>query len=157
MANDIKLVWDNINLLGDLEFSAGDLVRENGLETAVLISLFCDRRAEDDDILDDPKDRRGWWGDFLNADVDDVTGSKWWQLDRAKATQDTANLYKDYTYEALDWMVEDEVIENVEVETWIYGDVWNRRLAIEIKILQNDGTNFAIKFEDLWSGQYSTA
>lgn len=41
----------------------GDLVNGDDLQTAMIISLFTDRVARDDDDIDG-EDRRGWWGDM---------------------------------------------------------------------------------------------
>ena len=50
----------------DCGMEAGDLVAEGSLRTAVILSLFLDRRAEDDDILPNGSDdRRGWWADTV--------------------------------------------------------------------------------------------
>ncbi len=46
---DIKLTWDNDNGVADMSITDSDFTKEAGLETAVLISLFTDRRADVDD------------------------------------------------------------------------------------------------------------
>lgn len=61
---DIALAWDNALFAADLAIEGGRLVTDDGLRTAILISLFTDARANDDDPLPEPgADRRGWWGD----------------------------------------------------------------------------------------------
>ena len=48
----------------DLSILGGDLATDDGLRTAVIISLFTDARARADDPLPEADaDRRGWWGD----------------------------------------------------------------------------------------------
>jgi len=65
MADDFKMKWDTDLMEGDLEVENGDLAHDGGLETAVLMSLFTDRRARDDDKLldEEARDKKGWWGD----------------------------------------------------------------------------------------------
>lgn len=57
---DIAVVWDQG--CGSLQLNGADLLTDNSLLTAVIISLFTDRRALDsDEIPDGTRDRRGWW------------------------------------------------------------------------------------------------
>lgn len=81
---DIKLSWAGWG--ADCSLHAADLLPENELETAVILSLLCDARARDDDTLPDKgKDRRGWWADSVALEVDgDRTGSRLWLLSREK-------------------------------------------------------------------------
>lgn len=156
MAKDILLEYNETHKDYDITFENGDLKRESGIETAVLLSLFTDRRAEEDDELPDPNklDRRGWWGD-LAEDQEDQIGSRLWLLERAKATQEVRNLAQQYIEEALEWMIEDGVAQSIEVATEIQGEVWNRRLAFEVKIRKIDGNEEVLKFDDLWEAMYA--
>jgi phage gp46-like protein len=47
---DLALVWSNTLGDADLAMIDSDLASDRGLETAVLLSLFTDRRAEPDDV-----------------------------------------------------------------------------------------------------------
>ena len=95
---DIALHFDPIAFACDYAVAAGDLAADNGLKTAVLISLFTDRlAAADDEIPDGTEDRRGWWGD-MPADGSapsgappDPIGSRLWLLARAKQSAETLN------------------------------------------------------------------
>ena len=61
---DIRFTHDSQRGYADIALSGGDLVRDGGFETAVLISLFTDRHADPTDTgLDNPGDRRGWFGE----------------------------------------------------------------------------------------------
>lgn len=78
------------------------------LENAITISLFTDARATDDDELpDDSKDRRGYWGD-IDLPEGESLGSKLWLLNRAKITTDTLNTMHDYITDAVQWLVDEE-------------------------------------------------
>ena len=154
MASDIKLIWDNDTQEADIDFGDEDLVRENGLESAVIMSLFTDRRAKEDDTLDDKNDLRGWWGDRLDVDAnDDKIGSRIWLLERSKTTNQTIVKLKEYILEALDWMVEDGVAMKVDAEVERQGDPGNDRLAFSVTIYKIDGNNETYKFDDLWNNQ----
>ena len=155
MPKDLKLIWDNNYAESDLKYdnNAGDLYTDEGLETAVIISLFTDQRAEDDDTLPDPdsEDKRGWWGDQISDIENDEIGSRLWlHTERAKITQNTMNEIKQDVINALEWMKTDEVVANIEVE------VEKQRtdmVAIEVKIKKKDGNTVSYKFDSNWYAQ----
>lgn len=124
LAGDLALVWDeqlgnaDLQLIAlDLAGDVTDLATDRGLTTAVLISLFTDRRAEDDDVppSGDPMDRRGWWGDQFAAVEGDRIGSRLWLLDRSKNTNEARIRAEEYVREALAWMIEDKVCSSIDV------------------------------------------
>jgi phage gp46-like protein len=104
----------------DYAIAAPGLAEDDGLETAVAISLFTDRRAGPDDTPPDgTDDRRGWWGDAFPAaavGATDRIGSRLWLLGRSKGTADVLALARSYAEEALAWLIEDGVAERVEVD-----------------------------------------
>jgi phage gp46-like protein len=91
--------WD-----GDIN----DVVSDPGLETAILISLFSDRRASAEDVIPDllEDNRRGWWADAL---LNDKVGSKLWLLSREKTGQNLNAVIEEYVNDALKWMVTDGI------------------------------------------------
>lgn len=114
---DLALTWSNTTGTADLSMIDSDLASERGLMTAVVLSLFTDRRAEDDDKppSGDARDRRGWWADQF-ADVEgDLFGSRLWLLARSKRTKETVLRAKEYANEALAWMLEDRVVSGIDV------------------------------------------
>lgn len=149
MARDIKIAFTEF-LDGDFILVEGDLEREEGLGTAVLISLFSDRRADPNDDYDG-EDKKGWWGDNLSPVDGDQIGSKLWQLRRLAITEGIENTVQAYVFEALEWMIEDGIAEKIDVDTFIFGDVDNRRLGFTVEIRKTDGKIEAFKFNDLWS------
>ncbi len=84
MNGDIALHWNTLHASIVLNDADDDFETDAGLETAVIISLFTDRRAgENDELPATETDRRGWWGNTLQ-DADDEIGSKLWLLCREK-------------------------------------------------------------------------
>lgn len=153
MASDIKVIWNDDLAKGDIAYQNGDLIREEGLETAVMISLFTDRRANEDDPVDDINDLRGWWGDQLTENEEDQIGSRLWLLNRAKTTAETYVKAREYILEALQWMINDEVAVKIDINITKTGELPNYILGAILKIYKVDGTIEVIKFDNLWIAQ----
>ncbi len=151
MANDIKITYNYQTQEFDFKYNNGDLLRDDGLETAVLISLFTDRKADEDDNLINQGDFRGWWGDLLGDEGQ--MGSKLWLLKGSKVTNQNIVLAKQYIEEALQWMIDDGVIAKIDVETEAQGAPENKVLAARIRLYYNDGNVKAIEFINLWEAQ----
>lgn len=140
---DIKLFHNPGELnLGEFDIKRDGLVllTDNTLETAVIISLFTDRRSRPDDELpglDDSK--RGWWGDAISDIEGDEIGSWLWLLYREKDTDETLNLAREYALGALQWLLEERIASNVNVKTW-YQDQTNGMMLIDIIITKLDGS-----------------
>lgn len=112
---DILLQWQNQLGVGDITTVGADLgIDPTGLETAVLMSLFTDRRVEDDDLPPGEFDRRGWWGDALSETGDEI-GSHLWLLSREKQLPSVLVRAEGYAQESLAWMVTDGVVRETEV------------------------------------------
>lgn len=114
LACDLALRGDG-DPLADVPIDlATDLATDAGLETAVIVSLFSDRRADPDDPLPDAgDDRRGWWGDAVPDLPDDRIGSRLWLLAREKQLPEVLARAEDYARQALAWLVEDGVAGRV--------------------------------------------
>lgn len=137
---------------GDLVLAGLDLARDDGLETAVLVSLFTDRRADPEQIRagEDASDLRGWWGDY-NPTVDgDQTGSHLWLLRREKQTAETLKRGRQYSERALAWMVEDRVAGRVQVTTEY---VHSGTMGIDVAISRQGGDVVRYRFEYEWAAQ----
>lgn len=155
--SDIKLDW-NLDLLeGDLLFGNNDLTMDNGLTTAVIISLFTDRRADKNDILPDidSKDRRGWWGDLTSEFPNDKIGSRLWLLERSKTLPEVLEKVKLYCFEALQWMIDDGVVAKIEVEVERQGSVETPILAWLVRLFKNDGKELSLRFDRQWEAQFN--
>jgi len=147
---DLALIWSAEAGLADLVIEGGGLMTEEGLRTAVLISLMTDRRARLDDALpSDDGNRRGWWGDVA-AEGNDRIGSRLWLLSRAKATTETLVAARDHVEEALAWMIEDGVARALEITVVAQGDVLGLGLAIQVAIL-HPGAATTTRFDFVWS------
>ncbi len=105
----------NSFVLFDLAHSGSSLELDDSMETAVIISLFTDRKANDDDELPSGDDRRGWWADSFAEVEGDLIGSRLWLLKREKQLLRVLAKAKIYAEEALKWLIDDGIAEKVTV------------------------------------------
>lgn len=133
---------------GEPAVIANDLAQDDGLETAVQLSLFLDARAGAGDVLPSPDPyRRGWWADQFEVDRVSI-GSRLWLLERSKRTPAVLAAAREYALEALRWLIEDGVASAVEVATSWFQD---NGLAFEITI-SRPGDTAASRFGYVWQG-----
>lgn len=127
-----------LTILGD------DLEGDPGLETAVLISLFTDARATDEDVLpDNSGDRRGWW-------ADNELGSKLWLLGRSKNTPDLPERISDYCRKALQWMIDEGVAKYVNVSV-TSKDRESQNFVVDI--VKPSGDKITFRYGVIWDNQ----
>lgn len=155
---DLQTTFNGVLLTADFALAAPDLATDEGLATAIVISLFTDARARPDDVLPPGEtDRRGWWGDVVapaNAPADRpwATGSRLWLLRREKQTAETARRAAGYAREALAWIVAGGYGRAVDVSaTWAEPEVAVGRLELTVTVTRPDGTPARYTF--LWGSR----
>lgn len=124
---------------------------ETSLIRAVVISLFTWRRATTDDPVDDDE-RFGWWGDSYPTIADDRIGSRLWLLRRVKLTADTQRDAEFYAREALQWMLDDGQVLEVDVITE-RADSYRLNLQVILTVLT--GARLKINSSQLWQVIYA--
>lgn len=144
---DIATIYTNSGawIGGDWSLEQGSLLTDDGLETAVLHSLFTWARAREYDPLPDPNGgRKGWWGSLLSEIPSDNYGSLLWLLSREIQIQETLNRAETYAYEALKWLLDYEVdgvqiASKIEVKaTWLN----NIMMGLNVIIHRPDNRTF---------------
>lgn len=148
---DIKLEQDISDQI-DLAMDGVDLKTDDGLETAIIISLFSDTRVTPAELPEGHKDRRGWWGDVV--DLQDPIGSKLWTLAREKTVNSVVVRGEEYAAEALQWLIDDGVVSNISVRaSFLRRDT----LLIEVDMARRSGENLALRYEYNWQQQIGEA
>lgn len=142
--NDIGIFYEN-NCF-DLKISNGDLAPDDGLETAVMISVFTDKRVTEDELPQFERSKRGWWGDLLPVEPNDQIGSRLWTIQREKVLTNILRRSEELIKESLQWMLEDGVARSITV-TSSYDE--NNILIAETTIERpnEDQTRFQINWE----------
>lgn len=132
----------------DLNIKNGDLEADDGLETAVAISLFTDRRVNDEELPALETRKRGFWGDMFPEVDQDKIGSRLWTIAREKQTTETLRRAEDFSREALNWLIEDGVADSIEVAaSYISTGV----MEINVRIRKPSGDTS--RFNVAWNAQ----
>ena len=101
---------------------------EDTLATAIIISLFTDARAGDDDSLPyGSTERRGWLGEHYLRDgaasPADGWGNKLWLLYISKRVDSILELARFTAQESLQWLLRDGIASRVQVVARWVGEV----------------------------------
>ena len=144
----IHLELDDAGSGADFVLEDGSFRIDRGLRTLVLVSLFSDARRRDVDPPpdDEDEDPRGAWFDTPARRF----GSRLYQFERAKATQETREDAREAVEEALRWMVDEGIVEFVIVVV-TYPEP--ERMLITIELVR--GT--AVRWPDLWEAELDQA
>jgi phage gp46-like protein len=135
----------------DLDIKVNEIENDEGLETAVLISLFSDARCEEEELPEGETSRRGFWGDAVENPDNIQTGSKLWVvIERAKTTDELLEEVREFCEQALEWLIDDMVADSVTVETSYLN---TSTLNIEIEITRPDGRSVNFKYNGVWEAR----
>jgi phage gp46-like protein len=146
--SDIKTVYDPTSATFDWQLENGQLSMDDTPSTAVILSMFTDRRAEEsDEIPDGSDDRRGWWGDTFPEKPGDVYGSRLWLYARNKDHPATLEVVREAAEQACAWLTDDGVAARVEAEA---ARLRSGVLSLTVAITRPDRTRTDIRFADLW-------
>lgn len=104
----------------------GDIKTEDFFDTSLLYSIFGERRASPDEMVEASL-RRGWIG---NSD-DFENGSKIWLLSQSRLTRDVLNRLQDEAEKALQWLVDDGLIVSIDQ---VVATVSKGRVVLDITI-----------------------
>ncbi|MCG6204204.1 phage GP46 family protein [Rhodopseudomonas sp. HC1] len=133
----------------------GGLRSKAALHTAIIISLFTDRRIEKDHplaYLVEDGDPRGWWGDGedIHAELGEgEMGSLLWVLARAPLTEEIRRWVEALAIEALATLIRQGVAVRIEAQAVAYFAA--NRVELAIQIYGRDGSKvYDFKFDDLW-------
>jgi phage gp46-like protein len=148
---DIQLQFNNVTGFCDWSVASGggDLNSAETLETAVLLSLFTDKRAPAD-LQIFSTDRRGFWGTTYNPAGQAELGSLLWTLGRSVKNDSTSVLRtaEMYALQALNWLITQGVAATVTATAfWLSQGSGN--LGLSIVITQPNGV--VNQFSWVWS------
>ena len=131
----------------DLVIEDGDFKKTGGMDSAIFISLFTDRRAHVDEVSD-PMKRRGWSGTQFTNNREGNKGSGLWLYEQRRLDQDTVEGVKIESYQALYWTINDQIVKDIQVN--VIPSPADRSAELQIKMNgRNSGvTNYSYQ---LWA------
>lgn len=149
--SDLSFIIQANKITADIEIESGDFKQANYLETAVLVSLFSNRRATDDELntyargIAKPELNEGLWIDTYRSGIQ--YGSGFWLLARENKKQETLSRFESYSKEALKWVIDDGVAKFVDTEASFSGD----QVYLVITITKENGEQFVATFDFAWN------
>lgn len=96
--------------------SSGDIAKTDGFDTAILMSFFCERRADESEVTV-AELRRGWVGNSFPYKPNFEIGSRMWLLMQARRTDTTLNKSIDYSQQGFDWFLDDDYLSRIAVDS----------------------------------------
>lgn len=146
MPQKIDIALDkNEDGIFDISFADdGDLTTTEGFDTALKMSIFCERRADASEIPT-ARLRRGWIGNILSDVPDFEIGSKRWLFDQARMEDDTVNGITDAVRDSLTWLVEDGFLDNITASSTFNGTT----IDTEVNLFR-DSSRVDKQFFDTW-------
>ncbi len=143
---DAVLTIDPTTQLYDINIDAnGNIETADFFDTSILYSLFGERRATTDEIVD-ARYRRGWIG---NEGKDFENGSKLWLFEQARITVSNLNRIADEARKSLQWIVDDGFAVSIEVER-VTVDTSRDKMVL-ILVIQRSRDVVERRFFDLWN------
>lgn len=139
---------------GGWDFSIGDdgdIATQDFFDTAILVSLFTDARADASQILR-PEDRRGWIGNEQTPGFEQ--GSLLWLYYRSRRTRTVRNGIADAARRSLQWMVEEGYAVAVRAET-LLSEPNGLDLRVEIEKPNGDLSVFLVPLWENTGGTFA--
>ena len=134
----------------DIEVISGesDVVRDPGIQTAVMIAVFTDCRADADDVLpSEVEGRGGWFGEDV---LEEKFGSKLWLLYRQNITPEVLSKAKEYIEDALDrHIISQNVADSYEVTVSKDG----ARVKLKIVLFSLENKPLSYEYYINWQSQ----
>jgi phage gp46-like protein len=131
--SDIKTIFTDLSTGAQYDIGALGITEDDSLTTAVIVSLFTDKR----DTTINSDDARGWWADDI--------GSLRWTLSRSKQTDEILQKLIKYDTQALQWLIDERLVSSVNITAqWISRGV----LTEQINITLNNGQQLVFSVEE---------
>lgn len=129
----------------DLQLDAdGDILTADAFNTALLMSLFCERRAQASEVPA-PENRRGWIGNESDPDGFEI-GSKLWLHEQSRITKTSLQDIVTSGSNGLQWLVNDNIITSFNV----YASLSNDNILITVEIYRPN-SEVEYKYFNFWS------
>lgn len=130
--------------------STGDILTADFFDTALLVSLYAEKRASESEVPDS-RLRRGWIGNESFSDGFEI-GSKIWLFEQARLDRDTLNGITSAAIESLQWLLDDGFAINLAVDTVLL----DGKVTLQIDIFRPN-SKVDRRFFSLWESSGMTS
>jgi len=111
MPQDIKLFQNQYGYF-DLQIENGEIIKTQGLDTALYLSIFSKKRA-DGGLIPDPL-KRG--GHPINQLLDRAIGNlSWIKIEQGTLDNETLNFIESEFYNGLNWLITDNIAKSITI------------------------------------------
>ena len=115
----------------DFDFENGDLKATFDLKTAVLMSVFCEKRADELQTIDN---KRGHYANQFNLVSGYEVGSFYWlYTEQSKVSEDNKEDLQDTIKEGLQWLIDDNLLTEIDCNI----SIENNNYLINISTINN--------------------
>lgn len=139
---DAETVYDLV-----IDTDNADLALTDGLESAIFVSLFSDRRAREDEVADIMR-RRGWIGDLFAEVRDDRHGSGLWLYEQRRMTPEVQAGIETEALQALMWMQQEGLASTIATTSGLVPARRRLELRVDIAVPQGGTTSRAYALAD---------
>jgi phage gp46-like protein len=140
------MAYDAI-LTDDYDFQLtddGDIATVDAFDTALLMSLFCERRATESEIPSAHL-RRGWIGNESDQEGFEI-GSKLWLYEQSRITKTLIQEIVSATLNGLQWLIDDNLATSINVSAKLQ----NNNIVIEV-IISRPNSKVDYRYFEFWS------
>lgn len=143
--SDIKLfkkqLTDDLDFF-DFELENGDFIIEEGLDTAITMSILCEKR---DETIDVPENRGGWWGNTVQTIEGYEQGSFVWTKYQSAIDNEIIEDIDTFVRDGLQWLIDDQIASDIETEVFVEDNV----IKANVDLFRNNAKEQS-RFFDLW-------
>lgn len=119
----------------------GDILTADFFDTAILMSLFAERRATASEMPESHR-RRGWIGNESTPGFE--IGSKLWLLEQARISRTVLSETETAAYNGLKWM-----LDGIAVNIFTAATLSNGSIALEV-IIERPSSKPDKRYYDVW-------
>jgi len=124
--------------------SNGDIETENFFDTALLVSIFCERRATASEVPESHQ-RRGWIGNEQGENGFEI-GSKLWLFEQSRVTRSLLSDIEKVVFNALSWLIDDGFAVSIEAIAELKDNTVTLTVTIE-----TPSSKVERRFYELWT------
>jgi len=124
MIVDIDLKRNSLGYYDIYPNEDGDIATVDNMDTALLMSLLCRKRALKAEIAINTN-RSGWVGNLFLSIFNFENGSKLWLSSQSIADTETLNFVVARARNSLQWMITDKICDSINVEgSLVYNTIY---------------------------------